>query len=477
MMPFMKSLPKKIETIHCIAICGMGMGSLAGLLKQAGYHVTGSDQNIYPPMSDQLKQLKIPVRAQYAPENIPQDVDLIVIGNAVSKNNVEVEEVLHRGLPYLSMPEACHHFFLKEKTSLVVAGTHGKTTTSSLLAWILYKLGRDPSFLIGGILNNFEGAYRLGRGDEMVMEGDEYDSAFFDKGPKFFHYNPKVLIITSLEYDHADIYHDMDSLRKNFKKLIQLVPQNGRWAACIDFPEVAALMKDYSGSLVTYSTQGRADYEARHIDIGESGTKFDLFIKGKFQASWVSPLIGSYNVANVLGALILLDYLEIPLSGIQGPLLEFRGVKRRQEIRGIVKDRIVIDDFAHHPTAVRATLEGLKARYPEYRLWALFEPRSQTSRRRVFQDQFAEALSLADKVLVAPPYQVEKIPEEERLDPYQLCQKIKSLGKEASLHSGVDSMVTQVVKESRAFDLIVIMSNGGFDGIYEKMLEGLKELA
>lgn len=461
-----------MKKIHMIAVCGTGMGSLAGLLKLKGYEVTGSDLNIYPPMSDQLADLKIPVFNGFKPSNLDEArPDLIIVGNAVSRTNEEVQVAQARKIPMLSMPESIEQHFLSDHFPLVVAGTHGKTTTSSLLAWVLERTGQSPSFLIGGILKNFGKSYQLGSGDYFVVEGDEYDSAFFDKKPKFLHYRPRMLILNPVEFDHADIYKNLEHVLQAFGELIQLMPRDGLILACGDSPNVRALVSKAPCRVITFGTE-TGDLQAQQITYEEK-TRFELFQNGKSIGKVASPLMGRHNASNLVGVIGLLLEIGIPLREIQSALDEFQGIKRRQEILATLRGITLIDDFAHHPTAVLETLQAIRERYHEGRLWAIFEPRSNTTRRKVFQKDFVQAFEPADEVVFAAPYLPEKIPESERLDPAQVITDLRHHGKKARYFASVDEIVDVVSKEALNQDIVCFMSNGGFGGIYEKMIQRL----
>lgn len=468
---------KKQKAVYLIAIGGTGMASLAGLLKEKGYEVTGSELTLYPPMSDQLAELKIPVKTGWQASNL-RDADdslpdLVIVGNAVFKDNPEAQEVVRLGLPTFSMPQALGELFLKERFPIVIAGTHGKTTTCGLMAWILERTGQSPSFLIGGIVNNFHRSYQIGHGDYFVIEGDEYDSAYFDKGPKFLHYRPQMLILNPVEFDHADIYRDLNHVLSAFEKLLTLLPKEGLLVANWDSENVRRLCKNVSYRLLKTGLHPEAELRAERINL-TSPPSFDLTLRGKILGRVRSPLLGQHNLQNLLSVLGIALELGIPLVEIQGALNEFQGVKRRQEVLGVIHGRTLIEDFAHHPTAIRETLAAIRAAYPQGRLWALFEPRSNTTRRRVFQQEFVQAFGAADEVLLAPVYQPEKIQESERLDEHQLVQDLQAQGKKARRAASIDEMVQMVTEGSRPQDIICLMSNGSFGGIYAKLISGLK---
>ena len=462
-----------MKRVHLIAICGMGMGALAGLLKARGFEVTGSDQNVFPPMSDQLAALGVSVQSGFSPENLNPAPDLVIIGNAVSRNNPEVEAVLAKGIPYSSMPQCLWERFLQERFRIVVAGTHGKTTTTGLLAWLLERTGNSPGFLVGGLLPNFGGSSQLGEGNCFVVEGDEYDSSCFDKGPKFLHYRPQILILNPIEFDHADIYRDLPHLMTSFEKLVDAMPKEGLVIAHAANSNVRSLLSRIPCRTVTFGITAGADVAATDLRLEEK-IRFRLQLRGKDQGELSTPLIGRHNVENLLGVLAVTTELGIPLSSLQLPLSEFRGVKRRQEVLGTFRGVTVIDDFANHPTAIRETLRALRGRYPRARLWAIFEPRSHTTRRRIFQREFVEAFSAADRVVLGAVYQPERIPPDERLDPGQLVADLVRNGKEASYLPAVDEISAAAAREARSGDVICLMSNGSFGDLAGKLIARLQ---
>ncbi len=460
--------------VHLIAACGVGMASLAGMLKEKGFRVTGSDANVYPPMSTQLSSLGIALFSPYAAENIPGDTELVVVGNAVSKDNPEVQEAQRRSLPMLSMPQAIARIFLPGKDSIVVAGTHGKTTTTSILAWCLYALGEDPSFLVGGVPRNFPVSYRLGSGPRFVIEGDEYDTAFFDKGPKFLHYLPRIVLLTSIEFDHADIYRDLAHVVESFRKLVRLIPPEGCLIACADYPEVVSVAREAGCAVRWYAVNGAAGARppGSHVVsvLGESGgySRFRLEADGAGH-EFRTRLPGRHNAANAAAAAIALMHLGYDAGRTAGALEGCDGVRRRQEVLGEFGGVLVIDDFAHHPTAVRETIVAVRRRYPGRRLIVAFEPRSNTSRRKVFQKEFADGLSEADMVVVAGVFGVAKIPPGERLSPGEVAAAVAAKGKTAVAIEDVDEIVAWIREVSRPGDIVLIMSNGGFGGIQGKL--------
>lgn len=471
----MKSSLQNVKRIHLIAVCGTGMASLAGLLKEKGFEVTGSDANVYPPMSDQLAALGIKIHLGYKPENIDASKpDLVIVGNAVSKDNPEVLEVQKRNLPLLSMPEAFDRFFLAHRFPIVVAGTHGKTTTASILAWLLERTGQSPGFFVGGILKNFGRSYQLGSGDYFVIEGDEYDSAFFDKGPKFLHYRPQVLILNAVEFDHADIYRDLNHVLEAFYKLMALMPTDGLIVADGDNANVRSLIAKAPCRVLTFGVNGGNDLEPSDVALGEVA-RFRLKRKGEAVGEFASPLAGRHNLKNLLGVLGVLLDLGLRSDDIAAALTEFQGIKRRQEVLATIRGITLVDDFAHHPTAVAETLAALRSKYGPRKLWAIFEPRSNTTRRNIFQKDFAVAFDPADEIIFAAPYQPEKIPEAERLHPEDVVSDLQKRGKKARYLPEVDRIVDAVAKEARSGDVLCIMSNGAFGGIYGKMIEALKK--
>jgi UDP-N-acetylmuramate: L-alanyl-gamma-D-glutamyl-meso-diaminopimelate ligase len=462
--------------VHLIAACGVGMASLAGMLKEKGCRVTGSDANVYPPMSTQLERLGIRLSSPYAPGNIPADAELVIVGNAVSRGNPEAEEAVRRGLPIRSMPQAVADFFIGGLESIVVAGTHGKTTTASLAAWSLHSLGDDPSFLVGGVPKNFPVSYRVGGGRRFVIEGDEYDTAYFDKGPKFLHYRPRIVLLTSIEFDHADIYRDLDHVRESFRRLAAILPPDGLLVACADYPDVVAVAGKAGCPVVYYSTRegvaaGTAGGETWTVrGTGESGgmTGFRME-RGKSAHDFRFPLPGIHNAANAAGVALVLMRLGFPHERVASAFERFAGVLRRQEVMGEFRGVLVIDDFAHHPTAVRETVRAVRGRYPGRRIVAVFEPRSNTSRRKVFQREFIEALAEADAAILAGVFGADRIPDAERLSPEEVVAGLRETGRPAEYIREVDDIVARLAGSCRPGDLVLLMSNGGFGGIQEKL--------
>lgn len=462
---------------HLCGVCGTAMASLAGLLRERGHEVTGSDQDVYPPMSTQLAAMGIEVRSPYAEGNVPLDADLVVIGNALSRGNPEVEAVLERRQPMTSLPALLAREFLQPRTSMVVAGTHGKTTTASMLAFVLQRAGLDPSFLIGGVPLDFGRSYRLGGGRHFVIEGDEYDSAFFDKRPKFVHYLPNVAVIANVEFDHADIYSDLAAVQTAFLRLLGVVPRKGLVVAGVESPALREILPKALSRLETFGLGVDADWSADDVRGDGAGVRFRLWRGGKDEGEFALGLAGRHNVRNALAALAAAAEAGVPPAAARPALAAFRGVKRRLEARGSVGGVTVYDDFAHHPTAVRATLEALRERAgaaPPGRLIAVFEPRSYTSRTRIFQEDFARAFREADLVIVAAAHLPGKVPEAERLSEAELVAAIRAGGTEAAFVPSVDAIVARLAGDLREHDRVVILSNGGFGGIQDRLLEALK---
>jgi UDP-N-acetylmuramate: L-alanyl-gamma-D-glutamyl-meso-diaminopimelate ligase len=462
-------------TIHFIGVCGTAMATLAAMLKQAGHDVQGSDENVYPPMSTFLRSENIRTLAGYREEHISGQIDLVVVGNAISRGNVELEAVLDRKLRYCSLPEAVREHFLWKSRSIVIAGTHGKTTTASLAGWLLVYGGADPSILVGGIARNLGedgSSYRLGSGRDFVIEGDEYDSAFFDKTAKFLKYLPDIAVINNVEFDHADIYADLDAVRLAFRRLVNLVPRSGLLLLGADSPDAVALKKAAVSPVETFGLVESADWRATDVTVSGAGQSFNVWHAGTRFGTMQLPLFGLHNVRNALAAIAVAHTVAIPADTIAAGLPGFRGVKRRLEVFGEAGGVTVYDDFAHHPTAIAETLAGLRAANPRRRIWAIFEPRSASSSRRVFQQQFARAFGQADEVIIAPVFRT-SLAEGERLSPQQLVEDLKSAGQHARHAASLDDIVSTIVKERKEGDLVVFMSNGGFGGIHQRTLDAL----
>ena len=476
--------------IHLSGICGTAMASLAGLLRAKGHRVTGSDAAAYPPMSDLLREMGIPVAQPYAEANLDSkdgepSPDLVVIGNALSRGNPEVERILDERIPFTSMAAALHDEFLSGRETLAVAGTHGKTTTTSMLAWIFQTASRthpefEPSFLIGGVAENFGTSFQLRPTRTFLVEGDEYDTAFFDKGPKFLHYFPDGLILTSVEFDHADIYADLDAVKLAFKRLVNLIPRRGVLVAYDAAANVTDCISHALCRVERYGFTLEADWRIENLR-HESGKSFwEVHRNGKRWAAFEMAVAGEHNVLNATAAAALAASYGIPVDAIRDALASFLSVKRRLEVRAVIDGVTIIDDFAHHPTAIRETLRALRQAYPQAkdatgRLWAVLEPRSNTLRRNVFERELVESLALADRVILATVYQQQRIPEHERLHPEQVVAALNAEGTPAQLCAGVDAIVDALESGLRPGDVVAILSNGGFDGIYEKLPARLRQ--
>ena len=462
---------KDIKNIYLIAICGTGMAALAGLLKKAGHNVTGSDANIYPPMSTLLSNAGIKIFPGYKKENISKDIDLVIVGNAVSKKNEEVQAVLDAGISYTSFPAALSQFFLEGRKSLVVTGTHGKTTTTSLLSWVLESAQRKPGFMVGGWLKNFDTNHQVPVGDYFVTEGDEYDSAFFDKGPKFLHYRPDASILTGIEFDHADIFSDLDQIKQVFRDYVKLI--KGIILVKSDDENIRNVLPSASCKVETYGFDEKADWRIEDYRFEKGCGHFSLSFKNKKQADFQLAMIGRHNVENAAAVAALCLNLGLTADEINVGFQTFKGIKRRQEIVGEKSGVTVIDDFAHHPTAIDLTVNAVKEAYPGQRVWAVFEPRSATSRRKVFEDSFPKSFLKADRVIFAGLFAPEKIKDEERLDVQAVIASINNMGGVAEYIPQVDDIVEFITKNAKSEDVILVMSSGGFDGIHRKILERL----
>jgi UDP-N-acetylmuramate: L-alanyl-gamma-D-glutamyl-meso-diaminopimelate ligase len=463
------------NTVHLIGICGTAMATLAALLKRKGLDVRGSDQNVYPPMSDFLASEHIPTLAGYRAEHITASLDLVVIGNAISRGNVELEEVLDRKIRYCSLPEAIRDHFLWGARSIVIAGTHGKTTTTSLTGWLLTHGGADPSVLVGGIARNFGdggSSYRIGSGRDFVIEGDEYDSAFFDKTAKFLKYLPDIAVVNNVEFDHADIYADFDAVMQAFRRLVTLVPRRGLLLVGADSPGARALTAGAVSRVATFGLGDDVEWQGHDIEAAGGRTRFRVRRGGSPFGAFEMAMSGAYNVRNALAAIAVAADVGIGVDRIAEGLRLFAGVKRRLEVIGTADGVTIYDDFAHHPTAVGETLAGLRASYPDARIWAVFEPRSASSCRRIFQDDFARAFAGADEVLIAPIFR-STLAESDRLSVPQLVRDLNAGGRSARDAESIDDIVGAIVREHRPGDLVVVMSNGGFGGIHQKLLRAL----
>ena len=463
--------------IHLIGICGTAMASLAGMLQQRGFRVTGSDAAAYPPMSEFLLSLGIPVAQPFDARNLSPRPDLVVVGNAISRGNMELEYVLNESIPFCSLPQILHDEFLHGKEVLVVAGTHGKTTTTSMLAWIFHTAGQQPSFLIGGIAENFGSSFRLGQGKHFILEGDEYDTAFFDKGPKFLHYFPDAAILTSVEFDHADIYKDLEAVETAFKRLVNLVPQRGRIVAFDTGESLERCLARAFCPVERYGAVATSEWRVANVRLEPARTTWSVLRKGEAWADFEFALGGEYNVWNATAAAAIAAHYEISKEEIAAALKTFKSVKRRLEVRAQVNGITIIDDFAHHPTAIAGTLTALRSRFPGARIWAILEPRSNTLRRNVLQNELARSLALADEVVVANVFKSDAIPPAERLDLAAIAAQVEKQGRRARIVPEVDGIVQLVAPEMRPGDVVAILSNGGFGGIYEKLPQRLKSLA
>jgi UDP-N-acetylmuramate: L-alanyl-gamma-D-glutamyl-meso-diaminopimelate ligase len=459
--------------VHLTAIGGVGMASLAGLFQEAGYRVTGSDAAMYPPMSTMLAALGVPVAEGFRAENLEPRPDLVVIGNAMSRGNPEVEAVLERAIPYCSMPEALMRFFMGTRRRAVVTGTHGKTTSSALLAWVLHETGGDPGFMIGGAAKNFPHSFHVGGGPWFVTEGDEYDTAFFDKGPKFLHYAADALLLTAVEFDHADIYRDLGHVKQAFTELLRRTAAASPIVVSADFPEARAVVAASGRDAITFGMDGGAAWHA--VDVGDNGgaTRFTIVAPGGRRLAATCGGPGVMNVVNALGVIALASAIGVSEEGAVAAVATFRGVQRRQDVIGEGHGIVLVDDFAHHPTAVAGTLAALRARYPDRRLWALFEPRSNTTRRRIFQDAFTSAFAAADRVTFSAVHRREELAESERLSTEEIAAALAARGVAAETCGQVEDICALVTREARPGDVVVLMSNGGFGGLSATLVAAL----
>jgi UDP-N-acetylmuramate: L-alanyl-gamma-D-glutamyl-meso-diaminopimelate ligase len=450
------------------------MGSLAGLLREAGHDVRGSDEAVYPPMSTMLQERGIPVLRGYRAEHLRDRPDLVVVGNIASRTNPEAIAAAELGLKYVSMPQAISSLFLEGRHPIVISGTHGKTTTAALMTWVLESAGRRPSFLVGGVLRNFNRSFGLGSGEDFVIEGDEYETSYFDKGPKFLHYRPRTAIVTSVEFDHAEMFASLDAVKTAFRDFIRLVPADGHLVYCADDPNVVEVVASASaGAQESYGTEVAARWRGEIRGVDADGMDVAITREGHPFGTLRSPLVGVQNLRNILGVVAAAAVRGLTAVEVAQGLRTFEGVRRRQEIRGVVDGVVIIDDFAHHPTAVRLTLDGLRRRYEGRRLWALFEPRTNTTRRSVFQQDYATSFDAADRVVVAAVDHPERVPEAERFSPERLVADLVRRGRVAEYVPSVPAIVEKVVREARTGDVVTVMSNGSFGGIHALLLEGL----
>ena len=466
--------------IHLTGICGTAMASIAGLLQLQGHRITGSDKAAYPPMSDLLRSLGIPVMEPYSESNLDPAPDLVVIGNALSRGNPEVERVLDERIPFTSMAALVHDEFLKGRESLVVAGTHGKTTTTSMLSWIYQVASHEnavlePSFLIGGVAENFGTSFQLRPTRTFIIEGDEYDTAFFDKGPKFLHYFPDALILTHVEFDHADIYANLDAVKTAFKRLVNLVPRRGLLVAFDGSENVTECISKAFCRVERYGFKAESDWQLRKIRYIDGHMRWEIWRGSELWSEVAMQLAGEHNALNATAAAALAFGQGVSKDAIRTALASFKSVKRRLEVRDVIRGITIIDDFAHHPTAIRETLRALRSVYPNARLWAVLEPRSNTLRRKVLESELVESLRLADRVILAGVYQQQRVPDAERLHPEDVVDALNAGGTPAELHPDATEIVESMAPRLQEGDVVAILSNGGFDGIYEKLPARLRE--
>jgi UDP-N-acetylmuramate: L-alanyl-gamma-D-glutamyl-meso-diaminopimelate ligase len=463
-----KEAPKNF---HFLGICGTAMASVAAALQERGFKVSGSDENVYPPMSTFLQKKGITLKQGYRAENVPVDADVVVIGNVIKRGNPEVEAVLNRKLFYLSLPEVLKNYFLRGRHNLVVTGTHGKTTTTALLAWIMEKAGRKPGYLIGGIPKNFGEGARLNDSKYFVIEGDEYDTAFFDKRSKFVHYLPELVIVNNIEFDHADIFKDLDEIKLSFRRLLNIVPQNGMVILNGDDSNCVEVARNRLAQMIEVGFSKNCAQRIREVAYSPESSSFRLG-----EDVFEIPLIGEFNVRNAAMAATAARFYDVPKTKIDSAFKSFSGIARRLELRGEARGVKVIDDFGHHPTAIVQTLQALRNRYRRHRLWAVFEPRSNTTRRAVFQQQLPDAFQFADGLFISQVARLEQIPEDERLKPERVVAAIAKTGRPAFYERNADAIVDRIVPMLRPKDVVVVFSNGGFDNIHEKLLGRLREL-
>jgi UDP-N-acetylmuramate: L-alanyl-gamma-D-glutamyl-meso-diaminopimelate ligase len=471
-------LGQKLERVHVLGIAGSAMAPVAGMLKERGFQVTGSDVNVYPPASTSLDALGIRWNEGFREENLQPAPDLAVVGNIVARGNPEIEYILDEKIPYCSMPQLLEGYFIPGHTSIVVAGTHGKTTTTAMLAWIFQVAGRRPDFLVGGVLRNFkEKSYGLGGGEEFIIEGDEYETAFFDRGPKFLHYHPDELILTSLEYDHADIFPDLAAIALQFRRLVNLVPRRGRLLLWGESPELRETAAKAFCPLETFGLTPECDWYAGDILWQDSATEFRVVFRGSEVTRIRVPAAGRHNVLNALAAVALAYGRGVQCEAIEQALATFEGVRKRMEIKGEARGVLVVEDFAHHPTAIRVTLEAARTRWPGRKIWAAMEPRSNTMRRKIFQSVLPEALMIADAVLIGPVNRAQLLGEQERLSPEQIADSLLERGRPAKAFESADEIAEYLADHAKTGDLVMVLSNGSFDGLSGKLLEKFKSLA
>jgi UDP-N-acetylmuramate: L-alanyl-gamma-D-glutamyl-meso-diaminopimelate ligase len=464
---------KKGASVYLMGICGTAMASLAGLLKDKGFQVSGSDANPYPPMSTQIESLGIKIKAGYKPENLHPKPDFVIVGNVISASNAEAQELIKLGIPYTSLAKAMGEFIIADKDSVCISGTHGKTTTTSLMAWVAETCGEKPGFLIGGIPVNFSQSFRNPEKNLFVIEGDEYDTAYFDKVPKFTHYRPRYTVLTSVEFDHADIYKDLDDVKKAFSKLMEITRPDGQLIVWGEDQNIQSLLSKAKAPVLTYGLK-KGDVIAKILKTSGDGTAFTVNFKGEDLGEFHMLLSGEYNVLNALAVISLSKILKFDMKKVKQALMSFKGVKRRQEILGEPRGVLIIEDFAHHPTAVKETIKGIKAKYPQRKLWAVFEPRSATSRRKIFQKDYVRAFELAEETLIAEAFDQSKLDAENRFSSGELVQDLQATGKSAHVYNKVEEIVSDLAGKTKNGDLVLIMSNGGFDGIYTKLMKAME---
>lgn len=468
--PDLNKAPDTVRHVHVMGVCGTGMAALAGMLQDSGLKVTGSDANVYPPMSDFLAGAGIAVLEGYRPENLEPRPDLVIVGNVIRAVNPEAVALAAAGIPYLSMPQALGHFFLQTRKSMVVAGTHGKTTTSSLLATSMHYCGGTPGFLIGGLVEAFGRNYNLSDAPWFVIEGDEYDTAFFNKVSKFLHYRPFNAILTSIEFDHADIFPDLEAIKDSFRRFVQLLPKKGCLVACYDDSLVREISQQAQCPVISYGTDPACKFQVVDIKADGLQTSFTLLRHKKEFGRFVLPMPGLHNVLNASAVIALMDHIDFSVQDVTNALVQFKGVKRRQQVRGEVNGITVIDDFAHHPTAVKATIQALRAAYPEHRLVVVFEPRTNTSRRAIFQKQYVHSFSGADMVLVREHVPLDTVAVNEQFSSRRLVDDLKNQSIPAAYYADTDAILDALQENARSGDVIAVLSNGGFDNIHSRLL-------
>ena len=466
-------IPGNVKKIHMIAACGTAMGALASMLHDMGYDVTGSDYNIYPPMSDFLMEKGIKLFKGFDKNNLHNNPDLVIVGNAVVKDNPEAVEMVKKKIPFCSMPQAVNRFAAADKKIILVTGTHGKTTTSSIIAHILNCAGLDPSFMIGGILKNFNSNYRIGKGDYIVIEGDEYDTAFFDKGPKFMHYDPFITIITGVEFDHADIFTDLNHVKQIFKDFIKKLSKDSLAIVCGDDENLKQLLDYKKCRMEKYGLSTTNHWSFDNFKVKSGKSVFNLKNPGGKKLEIVTPMMGRHNILNILAAAGVAEEIGISGEYLVKAMATFAGVKRRQEIRGVKNGITVMDDFAHHPTAVKETIAAVRPFFPDGRIIAVFEPRTNSSMRNVFQNIYPSSFCAADLVCIRKPSRIDKIDKKERIAPEKLAADIRAKGVDCFYFEDTDSIIDFLCKHAEKGDLLLIMSNGGFDNIHDRLLERL----